>query len=127
MGFTGISHITSKGLAIDDTTFHWCPGLAPSRWPNTNEKVTSIRLFKAWQSDWDDSLRLKAWSALANSVDVLMGTQITCNETDDDRDWELVKQLLKLITPARTMGVAIGNEMELLFLKDYMQNAEGRH
>lgn len=110
----------SKGLALDDTTFQDCPGKIPTFLPNTRVRVKSLRLFKAWAAHWDDTYRLPAWNNLnnyliQNDAKVLMGTQITCNETDDDRDWELVKEFLTLVGANHVMGVAIGNELELLY------------
>jgi len=50
---------------------------------------------------------------------VLVGTQITCNETADDQDWKQVLELLQKLGPDHIMGVAIGNELELLWQKSY--------
>jgi hypothetical protein len=109
-----------KGFALDDTTFHNCSDRIPTVFPHTTEKVTSIRLFKAWEADWPDSERLRTWDALtafaqANNAKFLVGTQVTCNETADDADWELVKQFLVKIGVDHVMGVAIGNELELFW------------
>ncbi|OLQ07382.1 hypothetical protein AK812_SmicGene9225 [Symbiodinium microadriaticum] len=52
-----------------------------------------------------------------NNSTVLVGTQITCNETEDDTDWGNVLQLLKLLGRPAVMAVAVGNEMELLQFK----------
>ncbi|CAK9070593.1 Hypothetical protein SCF082_LOCUS35088 [Durusdinium trenchii] len=41
-----------------------------------------------------------------------MGTQVTCNETDDDRDWAWVLELLELLGPKHVMALAVGNEMD---------------
>merc|ERR1712083_382878 len=38
-----------------------------------------------------------------------------CDELADDRDWKDVQKLLQIIGPDKVMGVAIGNEVELLF------------
>jgi hypothetical protein len=120
-----------KGLAVDDTTFHSCPSLLPAMWPNSQAKVTSLRLFKAWQADWSDEQRQVAWQSIvnfarANDAKVLVGTPLSCNETDDDNDWHLVKELLKLLTPKHVMGIAIGNEMELYHTKKSLQTPQGR-
>lgn len=50
-------------------------------------------------------------------VRVLVGTQITCNETEDDKDWALVRELLALLGPEHVMAIAVGNELELLQFK----------
>ncbi|CAE7597368.1 unnamed protein product [Symbiodinium pilosum] len=52
-----------------------------------------------------------------------VGTQVTCNETEDDADWEnatrlyLVLELIQLLGRPAVMAVAVGNEMELLQFK----------
>lgn len=111
---------SQKGLALDDTTFHWCPDQIPSFWPNTNETVASIRVFKAWESDWTEMDKHQAWQKLADfaktsQAKVLLGTQISCNESQDDADWADVTELLKLLGPENVMGVAIGNEVDILW------------
>lgn len=112
-----------KGFALDDTTFHFCTDKITAMWPHTSDPVTSLRLFKAWEADWPDDVRDARWNGLvdfvhANNAKILLGTQITCNETEDDEDWALVKQLLKRLGPDRVMGVAIGNELELYYKVD---------
>lgn len=114
-----------KGLALDDTTFQNCPGSIPRKWPNTQENITSLRMFKAWDGQWPDEGRTQAWQQIKDFVEqneatVLLGTQITCNETDDDRDWRLMMELLPLLGRKRVMAVAVGNEMELLQFKSYV-------
>jgi len=114
-----VSKASHKGLAIDDTTFQKCSSGIPRLWPNTQDKLTSIRLFKAWDKAWPDGAREAAWDQLvkvvdANNIQVLVGTQITCDEDDDDRDWRLVKMLLQKLDRNHVMGVAVGNELELL-------------
>lgn len=102
-----------KGLALDDTTFRDCANRIPRLWPNTQDQVSSLRLFKAWDKDWPDGGRVKSWSALEVAVregnmQVLVGTQVTCDEQDDDRDWRLVMKLLQVIGRERVMGAALG-------------------
>jgi len=119
-----ISAPLQKGLALDDTTLHWCPENMPFHWPNTDEPVTSFRMFKAWapwwKEDWLD--KAVAWQHLASHLEatngkVLVGTQITCIEEDDDEDWENVKAMLNIFGPERVMGLSVGNELELLWTK----------
>mmetsp|Transcript_53755 Transcript_53755/g.149129 ORF Transcript_53755/g.149129 Transcript_53755/m.149129 type:complete len:512 (-) Transcript_53755:133-1668(-) len=112
-----------KGLAVDDTTFLGCPASIPAVWPNSESGVGSIRLFKAWDSSWPSEKRRAAWQRVAdfvqrNGAKVLIGAQITCNEANDDADWANVLELLKMLGPKHVMGVAIGNELELLQFKD---------
>jgi len=113
-----------KGLALDDTTLHWCPQNVHFHWPNTNEPVTSIRMFKAWAPWWNEAFVSKeaAWNSLneyleANNARVLVGTQISCSEEEDDADWENVKAMMRIFGPEHIMGLAIGNELELLWTK----------
>ncbi|CAK9002732.1 unnamed protein product [Durusdinium trenchii] len=112
-----------KGLAIDDTTFHECGHAIPRMWPNTQAPLTSLRLFKAWDKAWPDGGRVEAWSQLEvvvreGQMQVLVGTQVTCDEQDDDRDWRLVKQLVQVLGRQHVMGIAVGNELELLQFKE---------
>jgi hypothetical protein len=111
-----------KGIAIDDTTFWNCSSRIPSTWPNTEDKITSMRLFKAWDDRWGEDKRTPAWDNIVsflkkNDAKVLIGTQITCNETEDNRVWNWTKEFVKKLDPSHVMGLAIGNEMELLFMK----------
>eukprot|EP00928_Gymnodinium_smaydae_P071847 TRINITY_DN55328_c0_g1_i1.p1 TRINITY_DN55328_c0_g1~~TRINITY_DN55328_c0_g1_i1.p1 ORF type:complete len:491 (-),score=103.18 TRINITY_DN55328_c0_g1_i1:167-1564(-) len=112
----------SKGLALDDTTHHWCADSMHSRWPNTDNPVQSFRVTKAWEVDWTETSKAEAWRSIARFAHVsgakaLVGTQITCNETEDDADWHDVKLLLQALGPAHVMGLAVGNELEILFMK----------
>jgi hypothetical protein len=125
--FNGLPMAASaqKGLTLDDTTFLNCSHLLPQQWPHTGETVQALRLFKSWDPAWDDRDRENAWSNIveyvsSNHAKVLMGTQLTCNETDDDRDWNLTVQLMERIGPKRVMGVSFGNELELLQFKEWV-------
>jgi len=111
-----------KGIAIDDTTLWNCSSRIPAKWPNSEEKVASVRLFKAWDDRWDKSARNSSWDNVeaflkANNAKVLIGTQISCNETDDLVVWNWTKEFVKRLDPSHVMGLAIGNEMELLYMK----------
>lgn len=126
-GLRGLPMVASaqKGLTLDDTTFLNCPQLIPQHWPHTGETVRALRLFKSWDPAWDDVDREGAWSNIvdyvaSNRAKVLMGTQLTCNESDDDRDWNLTVQLMKRIGPDLVMGVSFGNELELLQFKEWV-------
>jgi len=112
-----------KGLAVDDDTYLRCPASIPAVWPNTYEPLSSIRLFKAWDSNWPDAEQQASWQAVvdlvkSSNMKVLIGTQISCSEEADDADWANVKTLLQMLGPEHVMGVAIGNELELLQYKD---------
>lgn len=113
---------SKKGLVLDDTTFHACPQRIPWPWPNTRTGVGSLRLFKAWDSQWASSGRELAWRSLVdfitlNDVHVLLGTQVTCESAKDDQDWAWTKALLQMLPPSQIMGVAIGNELDILWDK----------
>lgn len=115
-----ITKASQKGLALDDTTLHWCADQIPGSWPNTDEPVTSIRIFKAWQGWWTDMDKHQAWSRIVDfvhgqSARALVGTSIGCNEEDDDRDWTDVAQLIQMLGPDHVMGLAIGNEVDILW------------
>jgi len=114
-----------KGLALDDTTFRWCPDQMATKWPNTDEPVKSVRIFKSWQPDWSASDKEKNWKHLVDYVKslgakALVGTQIGCYEPGDDADWADVKKLLQLLGPEHVMGVSIGNEVDLLWQYSYV-------
>jgi len=92
----------------------------PTMWPNTNQPVTSFRIFKAWQSDWTETDKHLAWQHVADytkslNAKALVGTQISCSEASDDADWADVLALLKMLGPEHVMGVSIGNEIDLLW------------
>ena len=57
-----------KGLALDDTTFRWCPDQMATKWPNTDEPVKSVRICKSWQPDWSASDKEKSWKHLVDYV-----------------------------------------------------------
>jgi hypothetical protein len=86
-------------------------------------------MFKAWAPWWNEPFLSKegAWSALgrflnASNARVLVGTQISCSEEDDDADWENVKEMIRIFGADHIMGLAIGNEMELLWTKTSIYN-----
>jgi len=112
-----------KGMCLDDTTFQQCAENITALWPHTDHPVTSIRMFKPWQPDWgDDIARRKAWGVLAafvhkNNATVLIGAEVTCNATHDDAVWNWTLELMQVLGPEHIMGVAFGNELELLFQK----------
>lgn len=110
-----------KGLMLDDTTHHWCSDSLHSTWANEKNDATvgSIRIAKAWQAEWTETSKTEAWNQIGRFLHssggkALVGTAITCDEDSDDQDWEDVKRLLKVIGAANTMGIAIGNEVDLL-------------
>lgn len=122
-----VKNASRKGLCLDDTTLSQCADKMPYLWPHSDEPITSLRLFTAWRAAWPEAERNLAWYNLAqyvkaHNVKVFIGTQVSCNETDDDEDWNLVLEFVKLLGAKHVMAVAVGNEMELLYTKAYVQS-----
>lgn len=108
-----------KGLALDDTSFMMCPEMVPAHWPNTQAKVKSIRLFKSG-SEMPEPTRKLAWKMLKhfadrNDAQIFLASRISCNKTLDEMEWKQTKELMALLGRKRVMGLAIGNELELLY------------
>lgn len=116
----------TKGLAIDDTTFENCTGDILEVWPNTNTKVTSVRLFMPWGVAEPHTFltdRLVAWKQLKafaqrNNVMFLLGTSISCSQESDEKEWQLTKQFMKYLGSQHFMGLSMGNELEMLYLNN---------
>lgn len=111
-----------KGLVLDDFTMIKCPDRIPALWPNTKASLKTIRLMGFSNLNWTDWERERAWNQIVqfvhdHNVMVLVGTNISCSESDDDGDWEIAKKLLVRLGPTRILGVAIGNELDQLQLK----------
>jgi len=105
---------------LDDTTYQNCPDELLGGWPNTKQQVKLIRTNAPWRSFWDASKREKSMAALAkfvrdNNAQVLVGQDATCNEKDDDLQWELNLKFMKQLGIEHILGVAIGNEMDILY------------
>lgn len=110
-----------KGLVLDDTTFRACPEKIMGAWPNTNEKVVSIRSYAPWRSFWSggEEARRRSNEGLINfvkenNVQVLIGQDVTCNRSMDDAQWVFNIDLIKRLGKKHIMGLAIGNEMDIL-------------
>lgn len=109
-----------KGIAIDDTSLMGCASLLPQHWPNTDHPVRSLRLFFSGKWDKLPERRMPAFKSLtsyvhSNNVKVFMGTMISCNNDDDDRDWAHVVELMNMLGKDHIMGISIGNELDLLW------------
>lgn len=115
------AQIEKKGFCLDDSTFKDCPDNMIGLWPHTHEKVTSLRLFKAWNDEWgDEKARDKAWASLQkfvtmNDVKVFFGTGVTCDAAADDKDWETVLKLMKLLGSKHVLALGVGNEMDIMW------------
>jgi len=112
-----------KGLVIDDSSMRGCPSRIAKFWPNTRDPVKSVRLFKVWDPKWPETDRLTVWTQLqtfaeSQGVRFMVGTQITCEQERDAQDWIWAREFLELLGPERILGVAIGNELDLLWTKD---------
>eukprot|EP00440_Ansanella_granifera_P012644 gb/GFBE01013739.1/.p1 GENE.gb/GFBE01013739.1/~~gb/GFBE01013739.1/.p1 ORF type:complete len:907 (+),score=157.69 gb/GFBE01013739.1/:1-2721(+) len=123
LDYGSVAAVTAKGIAVDDSSLRWCPGQFPKLWPNTGHAMTSLRLFKAWSPEWPEDNRPMAFEKLkefvvANNAKVLVGTPVSCSESDDDVMWAWTKELLHALGPQHVMGLAIGNELEILQFKD---------
>lgn len=108
-----------KGIVMDDTSYIDCPDQLLGAWPNTREKVTLLRTNAPWRSFWDKSRMNNSMDNLvkyikANNAKILIGQDATCNETDDDVEWQLNLEFMKRIGVDHILGVAIGNEMDIL-------------
>eukprot|EP00929_Paragymnodinium_shiwhaense_P085176 TRINITY_DN4561_c0_g1_i3.p1 TRINITY_DN4561_c0_g1~~TRINITY_DN4561_c0_g1_i3.p1 ORF type:complete len:772 (+),score=151.52 TRINITY_DN4561_c0_g1_i3:70-2385(+) len=110
-----------KGLALDDTTFEHCADQIPIHWPNTNQTVLSMRLFKPWgmtAPKWFGGDMHKAWKGLkvfakATGVKFLIGVSVTCQSWNDEKEWAAGSEFIKYIGAKHIMGIAIGNEVDL--------------
>eukprot|EP00929_Paragymnodinium_shiwhaense_P024319 TRINITY_DN14_c0_g1_i3.p1 TRINITY_DN14_c0_g1~~TRINITY_DN14_c0_g1_i3.p1 ORF type:complete len:601 (-),score=99.29 TRINITY_DN14_c0_g1_i3:142-1944(-) len=111
----------AKGLALDDTTFEKCADEIPTHWPNTNQMILSMRLFKPWgmtapkifTGDMHKAWRgLKSWAA-STGAKILIGISVTCEMLNDEKEWAAGKRFINYIGADRIMGVAIGNEIDL--------------
>lgn len=116
---------------MDDTTYSQCAWEVPSLWPNTQEKITSLRLFAPWKHEWDESQRLPAWDSLKffvekNNAKILLGSEITCHKEKDAVVWDWTVELIKKLGTHRIMGLAIGNEMDLLHFHQNDRDADGQ-
>jgi len=111
-----------KGLCVDDATLRGCPSKIPGLWPNAATGVSSLRLFKAWDPEWPDDDRMSTWEQLRDFAEeqnakILIGTRIGCDPLVDMQDWTWVKELMGMIGEKHVMGVAIGNELDILHSK----------
>jgi len=112
-----------KGLCIDDTTFLECPDQIPYLWPHTRERITSLRLFTPWKPKWPASRREEVWAKIIdfvhiNNARVLIGVEHSCDDHQNELEWQIAREFLTRIGAGYVMAVAIGNEMELLWAKD---------
>lgn len=113
----GIVAPEKKGFAVDDVTMGGCSSELTGVWPHASDQVSSLRLFAAWKPEWDASIREESWQTLktyveTNNARVLLGTELTFNQANDDQMWAWALDLMKLLGPDRIMGLSVGNEMD---------------
>lgn len=123
--YTGLARMEDKGIVLDDTSFLNCTDEMFGMWPNTNENMKLIRSYAPWRSFWpggydNEAERTKRIDTFvtfvkSNNMKVFMGQDVTCNETDDDFQWELNKKLIKQLGKEHIAAMAIGNEMDFLW------------
>lgn len=110
-----------KGMALDDTTFENCADQIPTHWPNTDQKILSMRLFKPWgmtapkffHGDYHKAwVGLKGWAQATNGQ-FLLGISVTCQKYNDEKEWRAGQEFIKYVGAEHIMGVAIGNEIDL--------------
>jgi hypothetical protein len=121
----GLVRLEDKGIVLDDTTFLDCSSEILGVWPNTMRNIKMIRTNAPWRSFWpggyDDPTqrekRLGNFVKLVkdNGMKVLLGQDATCDEADDDKQWEINLKLIKELGEDHIMGIAIGNEMDILW------------
>lgn len=117
-----------KGLVIDDNTFIGCPEKLLGYWPNTDQAVLTVRTNAPWRSDpyWGDetarenTLNKFVSFVKANNARVLVGVDVTCNVTSDDIEWQLNLDMMKQLGAKHIMGLAVGNEMDILWNKPWV-------
>jgi len=102
---------------VDDTTMSGCSDKLTGVWPHASVPITSFRLFAAWKPEWDESLRESSWQTLKQYVEatgarILLGTEVTHNQQNDDQMWSWAKDLMQLLGKEHIMGVSVGNEMD---------------
>lgn len=111
----------AKGIALDDTTLENCADEIPTRWPNTNQNILTVRLFKVWGMTPPMIMsgdRKKAWRglksfAVASGAKFLIGVSVTCNKKLDEREWEAGMEFINYVGVDHIMGLAVGNEIDL--------------
>eukprot|EP00929_Paragymnodinium_shiwhaense_P035978 TRINITY_DN19337_c1_g1_i1.p1 TRINITY_DN19337_c1_g1~~TRINITY_DN19337_c1_g1_i1.p1 ORF type:complete len:454 (-),score=95.80 TRINITY_DN19337_c1_g1_i1:278-1639(-) len=120
IGASKMQNMSAKGMALDDTTLFGCPDKIPALWPNTNEAIQSLRLFKSYrpgQSEEEiaDMHKKLVAHVTKHNIKVLVGSQITCSDKDDEEDWHYAKLLMKALGKDHILGLAVGNELDQLY------------
>jgi len=122
--------VENKGLCVDDTSFFDCPEKLLQNWPHTEQAVRHVRLFKAFRPEDSEEQTTRTRNNFvnyvhANNIVVLVGSQITCSEEEDDEDWGNVQKLIEALGPEHVSALAVGNELDRLMYKDKKHVPEG--
>jgi len=124
--------MADKGIVLDDITYLDCAEELFDTWPNTEQKIQIIRTNAPWRTIWARGAVPNATQAAAikkltnfivkNNLKVLVGQDATCDAKADDEQWIHNLAFMKEIGVDRIMGLAIGNEMDILWThKDWWQ------
>jgi hypothetical protein len=118
---------SGKGMALDDTTFQYCPREIPRIWPHTTENITSMRLFKTSIPGGKQDEAWQTLTALAKThgMKYLVGVPVTCDPDADEVEWKSVLSFVNVVGKESIMGLAIGNEMDLLYKKPSFARTPG--
>jgi len=104
-------------MCIDDESLFGCPEKLLQNWPHTEEPIQYVRLFKAFRpkDSEEDTTRARenfVQYVKANNIKVLVGSQISCNETEDEKDWGYVQKMIKALGKEHVLALAVGNELD---------------
>merc|ERR1711865_158484 len=105
------------GMCIDDESLFGCPEKLLQNWPHTEEPVQYVRLFKAFRPEDSEEVTTRTRESFvqyvkANKIKVLVGSQITCNEEEDKKDWGYVQLMIKALGKEHVLALAVGNELD---------------
>lgn len=108
---------SGKGMCIDDESLFGCPEKLLQNWPHTEEPVQYVRLFKAFRPEDSEEVTTRTRESFvqyvkANKIKVLVGSQITCNEEEDKKDWGYVQLMIKALGKEHVLALAVGNELD---------------
>lgn len=110
-----------KGFAVDDTTWQACSHRIPASWPAASResgRVQAVHLFMGLVWNLDEHGDDERWGnlfAFLNHTDgkALLGSRVSCQKDEDDKDWASVRRHLQLLGRERILGISIGNELDL--------------
>jgi len=76
-----------------------------------------VRLFKAFRPEDSEEVTTRTRDNFvqhvkANKIKVLVGSQITCNEKEDEKDWAYVQLMIKALGKEHVLALAVGNELD---------------